>query len=133
MGGRQAATATTHPPIPAPAEAAAHLAGREVVIEPGGSTGWHYHRVPLIALVKSGTLTRILHDRTVVVHPPGSSFVEPAGLRHVHLGRNLGTVPVVLYVTSTLAEGEPFSLPAGPPPPGPRPAQTRRRISPRTR
>ncbi|WP_051832088.1 cupin domain-containing protein [Streptomyces katrae] len=91
------------------------LAGREVVIEPGGCTGWHFHRVPLIALVKSGTLTRILHDNSVVVHRPGSSFVEPPGVAHLHLGRNLGTVPVVLYVTSTLAEGEAFSIPAAAP------------------
>ncbi|MFF0214589.1 cupin domain-containing protein [Streptomyces vinaceus] len=92
------------------------LAGREVVIEPGGCTGWHFHRVPLIALVKSGTLTRILHDTSVVVHRPGTSFVEPPGAEHLHLGRNLGTVPVVLYVTCTLAEDEAFSIPAHPPP-----------------
>ncbi|KJY41577.1 cupin domain-containing protein [Streptomyces sp. A1547] len=94
---------------------AGHLAGREVVIEPGGCTGWHFHRVPLIALVKSGTLTRILHDNSVVVHRPGSSFVEPPGIEHLHLGRNLAAVPVVLYVTSTLAEDEAFSIPAAAP------------------
>ncbi|MFJ3910467.1 cupin domain [Streptomyces sp. 2132.2] len=92
------------------------LAGREVVIEPGGCTGWHFHRVPLIALVKSGTLTRILHDNSVVVHRPGTSFVEPPGAEHLHLGRNLGAVPVVLYVTCTLAEDEAFSIPADAPP-----------------
>ncbi|MFD0269984.1 cupin domain-containing protein [Streptomyces sp. NPDC127106] len=125
------------------------LAGREVVIAPGACTGWHYHRVPLIVLVKSGTLTRILHDDTTVVHRAGTSFIEPAGPEHLHLGRNLGTTPVVLYVTSALAEGEPLSIPADAPAPGhpvrlpaPRlvtgpagatPAHTRRRISPRTR
>ncbi|WP_327282885.1 MULTISPECIES: cupin domain-containing protein [unclassified Streptomyces] len=96
--------------------AAQHLAGREVVIEPGACTGWHFHRVPLIALVKSGTLTRILYDNSTVVHRPGTSFVEPPGIEHLHLGRNLGTVPVVLYVTCTLAEGEAFSIPADAPP-----------------
>ncbi|NXY93183.1 cupin domain-containing protein [Streptomyces sp. BR123] len=132
MSGRQ--TATERPAIPGlsipgpgiPARAgrpataagagAADLAGREVVIAPGACTGWHFHRVPLIALVKSGTLTRILHDNTTVVHPVGTSFIEPAGPEHLHLGRNLGTEPVVLYVTSTLAEGEPFSIPADAPP-----------------
>ncbi|MFE2140560.1 cupin domain-containing protein [Streptomyces sp. NPDC059456] len=97
-------------------DTAEHLAGREVVIAPGGCTGWHFHRVPLIALVKSGTLTRILHDNSEVVHRPGTSFVEPPGIEHLHLGRNLGTVPVVLYVTCTLAEGEAFSIPADAPP-----------------
>ncbi|MFI5665822.1 cupin domain-containing protein [Streptomyces sp. NPDC051704] len=92
------------------------LAGREIVIEPGDCTGWHFHRVPLIALVKSGTLTRILHDNSVVVHRPGTSFVEPPGIEHLHLGRNLGTEPVVLYVTCTLAEDEAFSIPSDAPP-----------------
>ncbi|MEV6732150.1 cupin domain-containing protein [Streptomyces sp. NPDC051364] len=110
MGGWQATARRTRDTA-----GAEDLAGREVVIEPGGCTGWHFHRVPLIALVKSGTLTRILHDNSVVVHLPGASFVEPPGVEHLHLGRNLGTVPVVLYVTSTLAEGEAFSIPAAAP------------------
>ncbi|MET9854766.1 cupin domain-containing protein [Streptomyces sp. NPDC006450] len=128
---------------------ASDLVVREVEIGPGGCTGWHYHRVPLIAVVKSGTLTRILRDGTVEVHHTGTSFVEPAGRRHVHLGRNLGTEPVVLCVTAALAEGDLFALPAVAPP-GTTPCachadavssgsvnraanQTSRRISPRTR
>ncbi|MFD9337028.1 cupin domain-containing protein [Streptomyces sp. NPDC060028] len=121
MAGRQATA--RRPKRGAAAKAAAiraaatgDLMGREVVIEPGGCTGWHYHRVPLIAVVKSGTLTRILHDNTVEVHRTGASFVEPAGRRHVHLGRNLGTEPVVLYVTCALAEDAPFAVPAEAPP-----------------
>ncbi|MEV0409359.1 cupin domain-containing protein [Streptomyces sp. NPDC050448] len=110
MGGRHATAR-----LPRAQAAAGDVAGREVVIEPGGCTGWHFHRVPLIVLVKSGTLTRILHDNSVVVHRPGTSFVEPPGIGHLHLGRNLGTVPVVLYVTSTLAEDEAFSIPAAAP------------------
>lgn len=91
--------------------------GREIVIPPGGCTGWHFHRVRLDAVVLSGTLTRVLHDRTVEVHPSGTTFVEPAGIRHIHLGHNLGSVPVVLYVTPALPEGNPFSIPT-PAPPG---------------
>jgi len=34
----------------------------EITIAPGGSTGWHYHDGQVIAVVKSGTLTRTLHD-----------------------------------------------------------------------
>lgn len=98
------------------AEVASDLVMTEVEIEPGGCTGWHYHRVPLIAVVKSGTLTRILRDGTVEVHRAGTSFVEPAGRRHVHLGRNFGTERVVLCVTAALAEGDPFALPAQAPP-----------------
>ncbi|MBT2402289.1 MULTISPECIES: cupin domain-containing protein [unclassified Streptomyces] len=112
MGGRQATA--RRPRAAEPAD----LEGREIVIEPGGCTGWHYHRVQLMAVVKSGTLTRILHDNTVEVHRTGTSFVEPEGIRHIHLGRNLGTEPVVLYVTcDALPEGAPFSIPT-PAPPG---------------
>ncbi|MGH3974933.1 MAG: hypothetical protein ACRDS9_16635 [Pseudonocardiaceae bacterium] len=35
---------------------------RHIVIEPGGSTGWHYHPGELIAVVHKGTLTRTLDD-----------------------------------------------------------------------
>ncbi|MDJ0381385.1 cupin domain-containing protein [Streptomyces sp. G-G2] len=109
--------------------------GLELVIEPGGSTGWHFHHVALNAHVRSGTLTRILHDGRVEVNGPGSRFIEPGGPDHVHLGRNLSSVPVVLHVTHALPEGLPLSVEA----PAPRwtrdrvSAQTRRRISPRTR
>lgn len=82
---------------------------RTITVEPGGSTGWHTHRGQLIAVVKSGTLTRTLDDCTVEVTPAGTSFIEPSGARHRHVGRNLGTEPVVLWVTYLLPEGSPLS------------------------
>ncbi|MFJ6717116.1 cupin domain-containing protein [Streptomyces sp. NPDC091259] len=90
---------------------ASDLIGREIVIAPGECTGWHYHDVPLMAVVKCGTLTRVLHDDTVEVHSAGTTFVEPPGIDHIHLGRNLGTDPVVLQVTCSLAEDAPWSVP----------------------
>jgi quercetin dioxygenase-like cupin family protein len=81
----------------------------EITIAPGGSTGWHYHDGHLIAVVKSGTLTRTLHDCSTEATPPGGSFVEPAGRNQTHLGRNLGTDPVVLLVTYVLPAGQPLS------------------------
>src|SRR5688572_18595975 len=42
----------------------------EITIAPGGSTGWHYHNGELIAVVKSGTLTRTLHDCSIEVTLP---------------------------------------------------------------
>ena len=68
----------------------------EITIAPGGSTGWHYHGGQLIAVVKSGTLTRTMHDCSTEVTSAGGSFVEPAGRNHTHIGRNLGTERVVL-------------------------------------
>ncbi|MCX5196627.1 cupin domain-containing protein [Streptomyces sp. NBC_00249] len=109
MGVRQATV--RRPRATAPSD----LMGREVVIEPGGCTGWHYHRVPLVAVVMAGTLTRILSDGAVEVHVAGDTFVEPAGTGHIHLGRNFGDDPVVLLVTCDLAPGAPFALPAAVP------------------
>jgi quercetin dioxygenase-like cupin family protein len=85
---------------------------RTITIEPGGSTGWHYHLGKLIAVVQSGTLTRTMADCSVEVATAGQSFVEPDGANHVHIGRNLGTEPVVLYVTYLLPEGAPLSVDA---------------------
>lgn len=82
---------------------------RTITIEPGGSTGWHTHSGQLIAVVKSGTLTRTLSDCTTEATPAGTSFIEPSGARHQHIGRNLGTEPVVLWVTYLLPEGSALS------------------------
>ena len=48
--------------------------------------------------------------------PAGAAFVEPSGPRHRHIGRNLGTEPVVLYVTYLLPKGSPLSNDADAPP-----------------
>lgn len=85
---------------------------RVITIQPGGETGWHHHDGPLIAVVKSGTLTRTLSDCSVEISRTGDSFVEPDGHHAVHIGRNLGTEPVVLYVTYVLPAGAPFSVDA---------------------
>ncbi|GHI84831.1 cupin domain-containing protein [Streptomyces xanthophaeus] len=118
MGGQQMKVR------PARRRVAAAPAGRKIVIAPGGCTGWHYHHVPLYAVVLAGTLTRVLHDRTIEVHPAGTTFVEPAGIGHVHLGHNLGTDPVVLQVTPARPEVTPFSIPS-PAPRGATPAVCR--------
>ncbi|WSC96753.1 cupin domain-containing protein [Streptomyces sp. NBC_01754] len=82
---------------------------REITVQPGGSTGWHTHRGQLIVVVKSGTLTRTLGDCSVEVSPAGTSFVEPSGAAHRHVGRNLGTEPVVLWATYLLPHGSELS------------------------
>ena len=88
-----------------PPEGRADVTFREITVQPGGSTGWHTHKGQLIAVVKSGTLTRTLDDCSVEVTPAGTSFVEPSGTDHRHIGRNFGTEPVVLWVTYLLPQG----------------------------
>ncbi|MEU9014771.1 cupin domain-containing protein [Streptomyces sp. NPDC048479] len=89
---------------------------RTITVAPGGYTGWHTHAGQLLAVVKSGTLTRTLDDCSVEVSPAGTAFIEPSGKNHRHIGRNLGSEPVVLYVTYLLPAGSPLSDDADAPP-----------------
>ncbi|GHE72494.1 cupin domain-containing protein [Streptomyces capitiformicae] len=89
---------------------------REITIQPGGSTGWHYHDGTLYAVVKEGTLTRTESDCTTNhTHKPGNTIVEPSGADHVHIGRNLGTSPVVLDVLYVNPAGSPLAQDAANP------------------
>ncbi|HSV67271.1 MAG TPA: cupin domain-containing protein [Mycobacteriales bacterium] len=88
------------------------LVVRHITIQPGGSTGWHYHPGTLLAVVQRGTLTHIDADCQIVTYPAGQSLVEPSGSHHVHVGRNLGTEPVELYVTYVNPVGSPLSVDA---------------------
>lgn len=70
---------------------------KQISIEPGGSTGWHYHNGPVYGLVLKGTLTHSDSDcATDGVYSSGDTIAEMAGADHVHIGRNLGSTPVVL-------------------------------------
>jgi predicted metal-dependent enzyme (double-stranded beta helix superfamily) len=90
---------------------------QQVTIQPGGDTGWHTHPGAALVTVKSGTLTLTGlrhrgdddddHDRggrrgrcETESFSAGQAFVD-AGHGHVHIGRNLGTTPVELWVTFT--------------------------------
>jgi quercetin dioxygenase-like cupin family protein len=83
---------------------------REVTVQPGGTTGWHWHDGTLYAYVRAGTLTHDEADCTTEdVYHQGQAFVEPSGAGNVHVGRNLGAVPVVLEVLYVDPAGSPLS------------------------
>lgn len=83
---------------------------RRITIQPGGTTGWHWHDGTLYAYVEQGTLTHTDSDCTTTdVYSAGASFVEPSGSGHVHIGRNLGTAPLVLDVLYVDPVGSPLS------------------------
>ncbi len=52
---------------------------RRITIQPGGSTGWHYHDGQVFGVVREGTLTRTMADCTVEVSPAGSAVTEESG------------------------------------------------------
>jgi quercetin dioxygenase-like cupin family protein len=63
---------------------------QQVVIAPGGFTGWHSHPGPAVVLVKSGQLS--FYDGedpscTVRTYSAGEAFID-RGQGHVHIGRN---------------------------------------------
>ena len=83
---------------------------REIIIEPGGSTGWHWHQGHLSGVVKLGTLTHNTSQCELDgLYEPGDPISEATGLDHAHIGRNLGTVPVVLQVLYIQPAGSPLA------------------------
>ncbi len=89
---------------------------REVTLQPGGYTGWHFHDGTLYVYVKAGTLTHNMSDCSLDgVYATGRAFIEHGGSDHVHIGRNLGTTPMVLEVLYVLPKGSPLSEDAADP------------------
>ncbi|HEX2400797.1 MAG TPA: cupin domain-containing protein [Mycobacterium sp.] len=92
---------------------------KEITIQPGGSTGWHYHDGRVFGVVREGTLTRTMADCSEVVSPAGSAVTEDGGPNHVHIGRNLGPVPLVLWVDYIEPAGSPQAVDVADPGCGP--------------
>jgi quercetin dioxygenase-like cupin family protein len=83
---------------------------REITIQPGGSTGWHYHDGRVFGVVREGTLTRTMADCSVVTSPDGSAVTEDSGPNHAHIGRNLGPGPLKLWVDYIQPAGTPLAV-----------------------
>lgn len=82
---------------------------RKITVQPGGTTGWHYHDGQLLAVVVSGTLSHYDRKCRRSDHSQGSSFLEVSGAREVHMGTNEGTEPVELVVTYVNPAGAPLA------------------------
>lgn len=89
---------------------------REITIEPGGSTGWHWHPGTVFGVVRQGTLTHNRADCSLDgSYGPGDSITETGGPGDVHIGRNLGSTPVVLQSVYLLPVGAPLFYDAADP------------------
>jgi quercetin dioxygenase-like cupin family protein len=75
----------------------ADVAIAKVVLEPGGSTGWHHHPGIVVVPVEAGAVTEYDTQCHETVYKAGKGFVESNG--EVHLVRNEGDVKAVLYPT----------------------------------
>jgi mannose-6-phosphate isomerase-like protein (cupin superfamily) len=84
---------------------------KEITIQPGGSTGWHYHDGRVFGVIREGTLTRTLQNCAVDgVFPAGSPVTEGSGPDHVHIGRNLESLPLVMWVSYIEPAGTPLAV-----------------------
>jgi quercetin dioxygenase-like cupin family protein len=75
----------------------ADFALAKVVIEPGGTTGWHHHPGVALVSVNSGAVTEYDMNCNKSVVKAGEGFFETKG--EVHVVRNKGKANAVLYVT----------------------------------
>jgi quercetin dioxygenase-like cupin family protein len=79
----------------------------QVTIQPGGSSGWHFHPGVTLVSVASGTVVRYDAHCMPTVFPAGTAFVEAGN--HPLLVKNETGTPAVNIVT--------FLVPAGTPDP----------------
>ena len=80
---------------------AADTVVQQIVIRPGGDTGWHSHHGPAIALVKAGELTIYASDDPSCAgrtYGAGQAFVD-SGQGHVHIAKNLTGQDTEVWVT----------------------------------
>lgn len=90
-----------------------------IVVDPGGSFGWHTHPGPVLVAVSKGTLAFYEPDgarcsRSTVT--AGQAFIEDGG--DVHLARNEGSDPVELNAIFLARTGTSEFLTAVPEPRG---------------
>jgi quercetin dioxygenase-like cupin family protein len=86
---------------------------KEITIAPGGSTGWHWHPGRIYGVIRSGTLTHDFADCSIDgIYPAGAPITEGSGPDHVHVGRNLGSEPVVMWVLYIDDAGAPLAVDA---------------------
>jgi quercetin dioxygenase-like cupin family protein len=83
---------------------------RRITIAPGGSTGWHWHEGRVYGVIIDGTLTHVRSDCSLDgIYNAGDPITEESGPDHVHIGRNLGTIPLVMWVLYIDKAGSPLS------------------------
>ncbi len=66
---------------------------QQIVIGPGGNTGWHSHHGPVVVLIKEGEMSFYDADDptcTVRTYTAGQAFIDK-GQGHVHIARNEST------------------------------------------
>lgn len=63
---------------------------QQIILSPGGQTGWHSHPGPVVVLIKTGQMSFYDGDDPtcgVRTYSAGQSFID-SGQGHVHIARN---------------------------------------------
>ena len=87
-----------------------------IVVTPGGTSGWHKHPGPVIVVVKTGAVTFYHgddHTCSPTLYPAGTSFVEQGG--RVGIARNEGAVEATVVATFFVPAGSPTRIDAAAP------------------
>ena len=85
------------------------VATQQIVMEGGGSTGWHSHPGPVVVTVKSGALRLIYADDPTcdgTVYEAGDSFID-RGDAVTHIARNVSSTAQVEFWATYLVPGAP--------------------------
>jgi len=91
-----------------PGSGPARITSSIVTLQPGETTGWHRHGVPLYAYILAGTVTVDYGDHGIRVLPTGSAIMEAMSVAHE--GRNEGGEPCRILVVFLGAPDAPPSV-----------------------
>lgn len=83
-------------PLAYPQSGQAKVTSAIITIPPGASTGWHQHKVPLVAYLLSGELEMEYANGKRVQFKTGEALMEAITVPHI--GANLGAIPARIFV-----------------------------------
>lgn len=81
----------------------------KITMEPGKTTGWHKHEIPVFAYVLEGEITVEIDSNKTTVYGPGSAIAETRNV--YHRGINYGKVNVVLLAFYMGEKNKKLSIP----------------------
>lgn len=79
---------------------------QRITIQPYGHTGWHSHPGPVLVALERGSVISYESNCRPTAYSASQGFVDPSN--RVHIMRNLGSEPAVLYITALLPPGTPL-------------------------
>jgi quercetin dioxygenase-like cupin family protein len=93
---------------------AAHVTAVVVTMQPGETTGWHRHDVPMFGYMLDGEITVDYGKSGTRTYRQGDAVMEAVDV--LHDGRNTGRTPARVLAVFLGADGVPNTVMAGAPP-----------------